>query len=184
MNSNKKGHQIITSIVDAIIHLQAQSKYTWTGKSSEKTKKKHAFDELKEIVSLIHATCMQTDPSYSSADCKRDLTYRVLKYSASRWREIQNKQKNKSTFSQDQSNIIMSTRTIPSKEECQSNSGCMDKLLTNDKPIMLASSSDLLHQSNSQSINSLQSYNFDANKMISTLLLPIVTNLQSNAKQN
>lgn len=179
MNSKKKGHQIITSIVDAIIHPQIQSLYTWTGKSGEKTTKKHAFDELKEIVSLIHATCMRTDPSYSLADCKKDLTYKVLKYSSSRWREIEHKLNNKTISVEDHGTIIMSTKTVSSNDRVQSNTASMNGSDTNYKLVDHTSMENFACPANTSLLN-----NFDANKMISTFLLPILTNLQNNAKQN
>lgn len=179
LNSKKKGHQIVTSIVDAIIHPQIQSLYTWTGKSGEKSTKKHAFDELKEMVSLIHATCMRTDPSYSSADCKKDLTYKVLKYSSSRWREIENKLNNKTISVRDHGTVIMSTTTVSLNDRGQSNTASINDSDTNYKPIDHTSMNEFSCPANTSLLN-----NFDANKMISTFLLPILTNLQKNTKQN
>lgn len=75
-----------------MIHPKIQTQYTWTGKSCDKTSKKHAFDELKEIIGVIHNVCLRADSNYSLIDCKKDLTYKVLKYSSSRWRDMQSKQ--------------------------------------------------------------------------------------------
>lgn len=187
LNGNKKGHQIVTSIVDTIIHPQIQTEYTWTGKSGGKSTKKHAFAELEQVVSLVHATCLQTDPSYSSAECRKDLTYKVLKHSSSRWRDIQNKQNGKTNFMDDQSTIIISTMTDSSNERCQSNkdervsnqnSDCVEKAVTNSKQDVASSSSE------NMAPNTLLPDNFDANKVISTLLWPIFATLQSDSKKN
>lgn len=39
-----------------------------------------AFNEYKEIIGIIHATCRSADSSYSLKDCESDLTYKVFKY--------------------------------------------------------------------------------------------------------
>lgn len=76
----KKGGKIINSVVDAIIDPKNQFQFSWTGRSSAGSKTKVAFNEYKEIISVIHAVCRLADSSYSRKECEQDLTYKVFKY--------------------------------------------------------------------------------------------------------
>lgn len=84
-DGNKSGHDVILSIVDAVIHPSIQAKYTWTGKTNCTAVKKERFSTLNEIHGLILCVCRKADNSYSKKDFEDDLIYKVLKYAYNRW---------------------------------------------------------------------------------------------------
>lgn len=80
----KAGHDVISSIVDAIIEPSIQAQITWTGKTSGTVKKK-SFEDLVEIQSLILTVCRKADHAYTKADFLGDLKYKVIKCAHGRW---------------------------------------------------------------------------------------------------
>lgn len=84
-NIRKKGHDIISSVVDALIHPQIQAECTWSGKTNVSSKKKLAFSQFKEIIGVIHFTCRRADSNYSLKDCEENLIYKILKHAVKRW---------------------------------------------------------------------------------------------------
>lgn len=83
-DGSKRGHDIISSVVDAIITPAVQAQFTWTGKS-DKNHKKQRFDENTEIIGVIFIVCRQADEKYAKSDCIHDLTYKVFKNAHQRW---------------------------------------------------------------------------------------------------
>lgn len=84
-DGSKSGHDVILSVVDAVIHPSIQSQYTWTGKTNNKTVKKQRFNDLSEIHGLLLCVCRKADNSYSKRDFMEHLIYKVLKYAYNRW---------------------------------------------------------------------------------------------------
>lgn len=83
-DGSKNAHDIISSVVDAIVTPAVQAEHTWTGKS-DKNITKHRFDEYEEIIALIFIVCKKADKNYAKKDCIRDLTYKVFKHAGRRW---------------------------------------------------------------------------------------------------
>lgn len=86
----KSGRDVISSIVDALLHPSLQAQYIWKRKTQSKrnngeTVQKNRFDGFKELHSLIYAVCRHADNSYAKDDCKNDLIYKVFKYAHQRW---------------------------------------------------------------------------------------------------
>lgn len=88
-NGSKSGHDIILSVVDAIIHPSAQQHFTWTGKTDKKNERKEKFNKLTEIHSLIFQVCREADNNYDYSSCKDDFVSKVMKYAHSRWKKMQ-----------------------------------------------------------------------------------------------
>lgn len=84
-DGSKSGHNVIVSVVDAIIHPSLQASFTWTGKTNNKSQKKQRFDTMKEIQGLIMCVCRKADHNYTKKDFIDDLIYKVFKYSYNRW---------------------------------------------------------------------------------------------------
>lgn len=84
-DGSKFGRDVISSIVDAVIHPSIQAKYTWTGKTNSKEVKKERFNMLPEIHGLILCVCRKADKNYSRKDFMDDLIYKVIKYAYNRW---------------------------------------------------------------------------------------------------
>lgn len=80
----KTGHDVISSIVDAIMEPSIQAQITWTGRTSGVGRKK-SFDVLVEIQGLILTVCRKADHGYTKTDFLGDLKYKVIKGAHSRW---------------------------------------------------------------------------------------------------
>lgn len=83
-NGSRSGHDIIQSVVDAIICPSVQRHFTWTGKTNKRNQKKEKFNALKEIHSLIFRVCHDADREYTHAKCKDDMIKKVMKYAHSK----------------------------------------------------------------------------------------------------
>lgn len=85
MDGSKSGHDVISSVVDAVIHPSVQAMFTWTGKTNNKEIRKEKFSDLNEIHGLILCVCRKADHTYSKSDFMDDLIYKVIKYAYNRW---------------------------------------------------------------------------------------------------
>lgn len=86
-NGSRSGHDIIMSVVDAIICPSVQRNFTWTGKTNRRNQRKERFSALKGIHSLIFQVCHEADREYTYAKFKKDLVGKVMKYAHSRGKD-------------------------------------------------------------------------------------------------
>lgn len=59
---------------------QLLSNMSWTGKSSQKEKKKISFKRFDQVIELISHLSNTADKAFKKSDCQRVLVYSVLKY--------------------------------------------------------------------------------------------------------
>lgn len=81
----QRGHDVIQSVVDALIKPDVQAEYTWCGKTNIKNVRKKKFNALKQIHELVWSLCHLADSAYIKSDFRHDLVYKVMKGAHSRW---------------------------------------------------------------------------------------------------
>lgn len=86
-DGSHSGSEVILSIVNAVIHPETQSNYTWTGKTNIANMKKKRFDRLTQIHGLIFAVCRLADNGYTQTEFMENLVYKVCKTAHKRGRK-------------------------------------------------------------------------------------------------
>lgn len=84
-DGTKSGYDVISSVVDAVIHPSIQAKYTWSGKTNDKYVRKEIFKDLTEIQGLLLCVCRKADHSYSKIEFIDNIKYKVIKNAHARW---------------------------------------------------------------------------------------------------
>lgn len=143
-DGSHSGPEVILSIVNAVIHPETQSKYTWTGKTNIANMKKKRFDGLTQIHSLIFAVCRLADNGYTQTEFTENLVYKVCKTAHKRGKKG------------NESASVCDIPHIQRKEEhhgVSSASQYMDRFSYDDAYAYQSHSSNYPHQYNNYNLN-------------------------------
>lgn len=92
--TNVRGDLLIEPVYHAIIAPKFSASITWSGRAGKGKAKKIALSKYGRIVQIIASVCNKADERYTTEKCTRDLKYKVIKYSQSRFGESDNENEN------------------------------------------------------------------------------------------
>ena len=90
---NADGIKIAYKLVDWLFNRKLMIEFTWTG--SSKNKQKRAFLVNKNIVNMFYKIVNSADSKYSIHNTENFFKNNILKYSESRWQQLQQPPKSK-----------------------------------------------------------------------------------------
>lgn len=82
-SGEKEGEKIIKPLFDKMISIELKAKFTWSGRTTLGYTKM-PFSVYKEVVSLLFTVVRLADANYTTTQCQRDVTYRVLKHACAK----------------------------------------------------------------------------------------------------
>lgn len=89
-NGDVRGDLLVQPVYHEIIELKFSASISWSGRAGRGKGKKIALSKYDRIVRMIASICNKADEHYTTEKCTRDLKYKVIKYSQSRFGESDN----------------------------------------------------------------------------------------------